>query len=127
MELLKVDKTPATFKWQGVTFFYRKHVTVEDKFSVDTSGKVFNGNKIEFKPWEFYKTMIRVFVVGWESVTENGKPIDYSYENLMTRLPANKTEDLVMLLGHHIAIETGFLEDKKADDLKNEHGGRSNG
>lgn len=115
MELLKLDERPAEFKWKDVTIIYRVNVSAEDKFVVDTAGTHINGEKIEFKPWEFYKTMIRVFVIGWRGVTENGKEIPYSYDTFLKRLPGDLQEDLIMQLGHDIAVKNGFLNEKKTE------------
>jgi hypothetical protein len=119
MELLKLDERPAEFKWEDITIFYRKTVTVEDKFTIDTAGATVKNDKIEFGVWDFYKTMIRVFVVGWQGVTQDGNKISYSYDAMM-KLPSTVANDLIMSLGFKIAQDTGFITEKKeAGDLKN--------
>lgn len=121
MELLKLDERPAEFKWKDVTFYFRKRVTVGDKYEIDTAGTVMDGEKISFTPWGFYTTVIRIFVTGWDGVSDGGKAVPYSFETLMNRLPADTTEDLVMKLGFQIAKELGLVtsEPKQEGDLKN--------
>jgi hypothetical protein len=123
MELLKLDDRPATFVWKDVTFSFRTKVTVGDKYAVDTSGTVMGDDGISFRPWELYSAMIRIFVVGWSGVTENGQSAAYSYDAMMKRLPGDMAEDLVMKLGVHIAKTNGFIPgdtQQKADDVKND-------
>lgn len=130
MELLILDERPAEFKWKDVTFKYRTSVSSEDKFAVDTSGKILKGDKIEFSFWDFYTTMIRVFVVDWNGVTSSGKPVPYSYETFLKKFPGDLQEDLIMLLGAKIAYATGFLQEEKIKEktkIKNGLGGPSNG
>lgn len=115
MELLKLGERPAEYKWQDVTFFFRTKVTVGDKYEIDTAGTLIAGSKVTFTPWNFYLTIIRVFVTGWEGVTEDGKPVPYSHENMMTRLPSEQSEDLIMKLGVHIAEATGLISTDKQE------------
>jgi hypothetical protein len=124
MELLKPNDGPAKYEWKdGVVFLYRTKVTTEDKYNVDTAGSLMKDGAIQFNPWDFYRALIRQFVTGWEGVTENGKPVPYSYDAFM-RLPADPGQDIVMKLAIKIGQDTGFFksveEQKKADDLKND-------
>ena len=122
MELLKLNQSPARFPWKDVTFLYRTSVTTQDKFTIDTAGSLLKDGSIEFHPWELYRALIRTFVVGWEGVTEDGKPVPYSYD-AFSRLPSDPDQDLVLKLGIKIGTDTGFLktpEDRQAEaDLKN--------
>jgi len=122
MELLKLGERPAEYKWQDVTFYFRTKVTVGDKYEIDTAGTVVNGDKISFTPWNFYSTLIRLFVNAWDGVTEDGKTVPYSYETLMQRLPAQQSEDVVMKLGVFIAKTNGLVpsKDDQAGQLKND-------
>jgi hypothetical protein len=117
MELLKLGERPAEFKWKDVTFFFRTKVTVGDKYEIDTAGTLIAGDKVSFTPWNFYLTITRIFVTGWDGVTEDGKAVPYSHENMLTRLPAQDSEDLIMKLGVHIAQNNGLISsDKKEED-----------
>lgn len=122
MELLKLGESTARYQWQDVTFIYRTKVTTADKFEVDTAGALMRDGKITFTPFEFYRALIRSFVVGWEGVTENGKALPYSYESLLL-LPSDTESDLIMKLGIKIAQDTGFIAEEKVvkaeADLKN--------
>lgn len=120
MELLKDKKTEAFQYGQGVKFIIRTNVTVGDKFEFDTAGTISDGDKISFKPWEMYKTMIRLFVVAWEGVTKEGQPVPWNYEMFMESFPTNEDgSDLVMKLGSFIAEKTGMLS-IKGDERKND-------
>jgi hypothetical protein len=109
MELLKLDDRPAEFVWNDVRIYFRTKVTVGDKFAIDTAGTHIEGDKVQYKPWDFYLTMIRVFVTGWDGVTEGGNKVAYSYDNLLNRLPSDSSEDLVMKLGLQIAKTNGLI------------------
>ena len=119
MELLKLDDRPAEFVWNDVRIYFRTKVTVGDKFAIDTAGTRIEGDKVEYKPWDFYLTMIRTFVTGWEGVTENGKKVPYSYDALMNRLPSDSGEDLVMKLGLQIAKTNGLIQSTENQEAKN--------
>lgn len=122
MELLKLDDRPAEFKIGDVTIYYRTMVSVGDRHSVINAGTTYEGDRIGFRPWELYSKLIQVFVTGWQGVTENGKPVTYSYDTLMNRLPADMTKDIVTSLGLEIAKKNGFVPDDKTEqvaDLKN--------
>lgn len=122
MELIK-PKDNLEFKWRDVTFFYRGDITVGDRYRVLNSGNVMDGDKIMFRPWDLYKTLIETLVVGWTGVTENGKSIPYSFDTLMNKLPADMTTDIVSVLGLEIAKKTGFFsgeDNAKVESLKKE-------
>jgi hypothetical protein len=109
MELL-TEKSTAVFEYKDVKFTIRTNVTVGDKFEFDTSGTITKDDKIEFKPWELYKTMIRLFVISWEGVTKDGKPVLWDYETFMNSFPTDSEGgDLVMKLGTFISDKTGVL------------------
>lgn len=123
MELLKPNEGPARYEWKdGVVFLYRTKVTTEDKYAVDTAGQLMKDGTIQFNPWDFYRSLIKVFVIGWEGVTVDGKPAPYSYD-AFSRLPADPDQDIVMKLAIKIAQDTGFFKSdeqtKKEADLKN--------
>ncbi len=118
MELLK-DKNTEAFQYQDVKFVIRTNVTVGDKFEFDTSGTISEGDKISFRPWEMYKTLIRLFVVSWEGVTKEGQPVPWGFQMFMDSFPTSEDgSDLVMKLGSFIAEKTGMLKAKE-DERKN--------
>lgn len=119
MELLKEKKTEV-FEYQDVKFTIRTNVTVGDKFDFDTSGSIQEGDKITFKPWELYKTMIRLFVISWEGVTKDGEKVLWDFETFMSSFPTDSDgSDLVMKLGNFIADKTGVLRSKQGEERKN--------
>ena len=118
MELVQ-EKAPLRFAWGDVTFLVKPQTTSGDKFEIDMAGRpVGNTGQVEFSPAEFYRTLVRQFVVGWEGVTSEGKPVPYSYENLM-RLPAQSGDDVVIRLGIFIVENTDVTGGKGEAALKN--------
>jgi hypothetical protein len=67
---------------------------------------------------DYWKKMIELFVVDWKGVTEDGKPVPYSYATLLTRLPADAVEDILLKLGSFISEKVG-LHGKTDDPKKN--------
>ncbi len=122
MELLKLNESPARFPWKDVVFLYRTKVTTEDKFAIDMAGTVMKDGRVEFTVTEFYRTLVKTFVIGWEGVTDGAKPVPYSYD-AFTRLPSDPDQDVLFKLAIKIGQDTGFLttpEQKTAEtELKN--------
>jgi hypothetical protein len=117
---IKLNSSTEKFKWKDVAFTFRTRVNKYDRWKIDTAGVVYDGNKIQFEVWDFYELMIKLFVTGWEGVTEAGKDVPYSFESLKN-LPDDDGEDIIMNLGKFIA-ETNGLIGKKVEDkekLKN--------
>lgn len=109
MELLK-EKSTEVYVHEDVKFTIRTNVTVGDKFELDTAGSIADKDEITFKPWEFYKTMLRLFVISWEGVSVDGKPVPWNFDTFMSSFPASGDgSDLVMKLGSFIAEKTGVL------------------
>lgn len=122
MELLKLDDRPAEFKFGEVTFFFRTRVSVGDRHQIINAGASYEGDTVVFKPWELYTKLIRIFVTSWKGVTLDGKEVPYSYDALMTRLPADMTQDVITKLGLAIAEVNGFIpgeSTKQVEALKN--------
>ncbi len=87
MELLQLDKRPAEYQYGDVTILFRPTASVGDKFALDTAGEVTDNGQIKIDAFRFYKDIIRMFVVGWKGVTENGTEVPYSFDTLVDRLP----------------------------------------
>ena len=120
MELLKLDERLEEFVWQDVTFYFRTTVSSGDKFNLDTAGSLTEEGKVSFKPMEFYRACIRIFVTGWKGVTEKGKEVPYSFDTFSSRFPADPAgEDLFIKLGLFIA-QKNMIIPKEEKALKNE-------
>lgn len=125
MELLKLGERPVVeYAWKDVTFQIRKDVSVNDKFTLDTEGSWVGGGTgtAKMSAWQFYRSVIRMFVTGWKGVTENGKEVPWDYETFLSRLPGGGPgDDLIMKLGVFIIKELGLLNtDAKESDPKND-------
>lgn len=113
MELIKPAK-PLEFKHGDVTFFIKPNATSHDRFMSVMSGEMKSDGTIAVKRAEFNETILRNFIVGWEGVTQNGKPVPYSWEAFISSWP--KEED-----GKNIFVElTNFIFDKTDYHSKHE-------
>ncbi len=120
MELLAKKAETKTAVIGGITFEFRTKVTSGDRFEINTGGALTKDGIVSFNPLELYRVVCRLFVVGWEGVTEGGKPVLYSFETLTTRLPELPGQDIIIQLGTKIAEETGIFKASVAEaDLKN--------
>ena len=93
-------------KWKDITFRVRAQATAGDRFEIDILYDVDKGVVVVPRR-ELYRTLIKRFVVGWEGVTEDGKPVPFSLENL-ERLPADN-EDVILFLGSFIVNKSGLF------------------
>jgi|SRR5713226_5903531 len=112
MELLKPEQEPLKLIIGDVTFHVRSNLTARDKLAMDMIGEYVNGVFVLDKVSLFEK-LIELFVVGWEGVTENGKPVPYSFKTFMTRFPGDVAQDWLLRLGGFIMDSLGLV--KKAD------------
>lgn len=115
MELLKQQEN-AEFKIGDITFYIRTQMTVRDKFEMDIIGEYVDGH-FQMKKGALIYKLVELFVVGWNGVTEDSKPVPYSYETLITRLPGDASKDIIIAIGSFIIdrLKIGV----KADDEKN--------
>lgn len=110
MELSRA-KEPLKFKYRDVTFLVKPHAVEADRLEIWASGKADDG-KIVAPRAEFVKALIRCFVIGWEGVTQDGKPVPYSFEtfvNLFPKQPKDETP-VFLALGNFIYEKTDIAE-----------------
>jgi len=119
MEILK-QQDNGNVKIADVTFYFRSQMTARDKAALDMIGEYQNGK------WSIDRTahltkIIELFVTGWDGVTEDGKPVPYSYEVLMTRLPGviTGTVDLLAELATDIGKTVGLFPTAETELKKN--------
>ena len=124
MELLGIVKPDQLLKlkWQDITFLVKPYASQEDKFIIATSGIINDDGSTVVETRGLYATLVRRFVVGWEGVTSEGKPVDYDF-SLFSRLPAVPGEtNAVFAVGTFIAENTDALgkrKDPSTEALKN--------
>lgn len=106
MELLK-PKDNLTFSIGDVKFFIRPQMTVRDKLELDMLGDYDNG-VFQVKKGDIIAKLVELFVVGWDGVTEDGKPVPYSYRTFAERLPADMARDWMLNLGTFIFEQLGL-------------------
>jgi hypothetical protein len=118
MELVKQSEN-LVYTYKDIKILVRSKATAGDKFAVEESGK-FNSEtgKFDFNMVEFYRILVRRFVVGWEGVTDGGKPVAYSYDALSS-LPIDHEQDFIIKLGMFIADKTGFSKVEAEASKKN--------
>lgn len=124
-ELLKTDSKPLEYKHGDVTFLVRPYATVGDHMElIDTFGFDASG-KITTKSSAMYRFLISRFVVGWRGVTQDGKPVDYSYDRFESSFPLDTQASLCVLLGAFIMQQTGLFP--KGTEGKNGSSGPPSG
>ena len=116
MELLK-PKDNLAFSIGEVTFYFRPQLTVRDKFQLDMIGEYRDG-VFTVTRGAVIEKLVELMVVSWNGVTEDGKPVPYSFKTFIERLPADVSNDWILRLGGHI-LETVGLIPKEALDEKN--------
>lgn len=112
MELLKA-KENLKYTIGDVTFLVRAQATVRDKFELDVAGDWNKDGKFVLNVGTAYRKLVELFVVGWEGVTQDGKPAPYSFDALMG-LPADAVSDWILKLGTYIASTTGIIVGEEA-------------
>lgn len=129
MELIKQEI--ARFKHKDVTFLIRTQAVQADTFAMkqtDTGRIVVkNGKAIreaDIVAWG--KLLVRIFVVGWEGVTQDGKPAAYSYDTLESSFPAELGDALFEDLANFIFANVSIFK-KGGVELKNESPARPDG
>jgi hypothetical protein len=129
MELIKQEI--ARFKHKDVTLLVRTQATKADVFALKQTNTghlvVKDGKAIreaDIVAWG--KLLIRIFVCGWEGVTADGKPADYSYETLESSLPADLEDDLFTNAANFIFAHVSIFK-KGGAEVKNESRGRPDG
>lgn len=115
MELLKTPTTEQLLKftWNDVTFLVKPRAGAMDKFELDTRGDLAADGTVTMSRTIFYRVLVERFVVGWEGVTEDGRPVPYSFARI-ERLPALPDDDLIFKLGAYIATQTNVLAEPQA-------------
>lgn len=118
MELQKVGES-VRFKWKDVVFHLRPKATAGDKHELVTLGELNEKGRSVIPQNKLYRKVIERFVTGWEGVTEGGKAVPFSVEN-MERLPMDGKEDVFLVLGGHIMATCFPMDDesKKKDSSK---------
>lgn len=118
----------ARFVWNDVTFLVNCRASSGDKFAIDTCNvgrKVKRGGTTirEVDQTTFGKLLIQLFVVGWEGVTSEGKPVPYTFEAI-DDLPADPKRQVLTELCHFILKNVDIFKDQ---EIKNDSGAQSNG
>ena len=116
MELQKPQDN-LSCKIGDVTFFFRSQMTVRDKVAIDMVGTLKDGRWVMDRD-AYITKIIERFVTGWDGVTENGKPVPYSYDVFMERFPSGQgTFDLLLDLSDQIGRAIGlFTTPEKAEE-----------
>jgi hypothetical protein len=127
MELLE-DVEPLKFPWNDAFLLVKRRASVYDKFVLDMQGsrESIDGKLVaRIDNIELGRVLVKLFVVGWENVTKNGKAVAYSYDVLERQMPADKERDFYLAITDFIVKETDVF--KKDVELKNVSRRSSNG
>jgi len=128
MELVRQSE-PLEFKYEDVTFLIKRQATDADKAEVLFAATSADGKRLTVPAAEFYRALVRCFVVGWRGVTENGKEAQYSFESFIKSFPVAKGrgESVLIKLGQFITEHTDvFKEDEiEKNESRRQHAGSS--
>lgn len=115
MELIK-PKPPLEFKYKDCVFIVKAQSSDADKMEVLAAGSG-EGNRVSIPRAEFYRALIRCFVINWKGVTSEGKEVPYSFEVFMKFFPVHhgKGSSVVIELGDFIVEHTDIF---KRDELE---------
>lgn len=100
MEIQKAGES-VVFKWKDITFHIRPKALAGDKHELVTLGELDEKGQSRIPQNRLYRKLIERFVTSWEGVTEGGKAVPFSLQNL-ERLPVDREEDVLLVLGGHI-------------------------
>ena len=98
MELQKNDEKLLEFKWRDVVFKVKPRATSGDRLAVALRDE---------KTLATYSlTLVERFVVGWEGVTQDGKPAPYSFKLLSEHMPSTASDNALLSLAAFIWEKT---------------------
>ena len=107
MELVK--DTPARFEHSDLVLLVKTKASVGDKMAVEQLlANIRNARTIDNLP-KTGKELVRLFVVGWEGVTQDGKPVPFQYDLLYSGLPAALADTLMPALYKFIQANVDIL------------------
>ena len=115
MELLKQEK-PLEFVHKGVKFFIKPHASEHDRFMALMVGDMKADGSVIMRRSDFNETILRSFILGWEGVTENGKPISYSWEKFVMGWPKESGAGVFVELTNFILEKTDYS--KSNEEIK---------
>ncbi len=104
MEIKRQNSKPLEFKYEDVTFFVKPVASEEDRMIVALSG-LSDGAHVRFSKPEYCRTVIQCMVSGWQGVTEDGKPVPYSFD-LLADFPRVDGKNVYLELGAFIIEHT---------------------
>lgn len=121
MELIK--QKLVEFQYKDVTFFVKTRASEGDSFSVKNTNVgsliVKEGKLIREADMVLWgKLLVRLFVVKWKGVTEEGKEVPYSYDVFESSFPADE-EDVLWNKIVNFIISNVDIFSKAAAILKN--------
>ena len=102
MELKKNDESLLEFKWQDVVFKIKRTANSGDRLAVALRDQ---------KTLATYSlTLVERFVVDWEGVTQEGKPVPYSFKLLSESLPSTVEDNALLALANFIYENTDIAK-----------------
>jgi hypothetical protein len=117
MELTRIQSAePLEFKYKDVIFKIKSRASEGDRLEVLLSAR-HEGGKLLISQAEYAKTVIKKFVLGWEGVTHEHKPIAYSFELLEEYFPRDPDGHNVLLLLANFIFDHTDIQ-KKESELK---------
>lgn len=128
MEILK-PQPPARFTRGDLTILVRTRALEDDKLAIATDEKAYVDEKgrVRINQGDYARLLIQRFVVGWEGVTEGGKPVDYDYERLLELPVLDEGASLLLDLSTFILEHVDLFRFRKDEKRKNESPERSTG
>jgi hypothetical protein len=116
MELMKQEK-PLELKFEDVKFYIKPRATAFDIFTLRMNSEM-NDGVVSLSSKTYYNGVIKSFILGWEGVTIDGKPVPYAWDLLITLFPKGKDKDVFFELLDFILKNTDLTY--KQEELKKE-------
>lgn len=111
METLK--QTPARFEHSGIALLIKTRASIGDKIEAEAiTAQVAAAKSIMELP-KIGRDLVRMFVVGWEGVTADGKPVPFNYGLIYSAFPAELTDTLMPALYQFILANVDILKPKE--------------
>jgi hypothetical protein len=111
---LQKHELPLRFKYSDDVFFLVKpHANARDIFNLRNCGTLKADGAVAIKGGDISDSVLQSFVVGWEGVQVDGKPVSYSWELFISSFPRDNKRDVFLEVAAFIFEKTDInIKDK---------------
>ena len=102
MEIQKHEEKPLEFKWRDVIFKVKPRANSGDRLAVFMRDQRTTAG--------YSLTLVERMVVDWEGVTQDGKPVPYSFQLLAEHMPSTMQDNALVALADFIYAHTDIAK-----------------